>query len=83
MKLKSIQFDDASNPSALLVEMTTDEAAYLARVTGKQSGTNANAVMAGGSQLNSEIQGCLFGELFARFYEDGYDEYIANRGAPV
>lgn len=79
MKLKSIQFDDDSNPSLVLVEMTTAEAAYIARITGRHSPNSANEIMPGGAVLNSSIGDALVGDLFNRFYEDGYDEYIAAR----
>lgn len=75
MKIKIIELG-ADQPVRITAEMTMDEAAYLARITGKQNDLTSAEIMAGGSGANSEIYGCLTGDLFNRFYDDGVDGYL-------
>ena len=73
MKIKRIDLDDDEAPESVLVELTHDEAVFLALFLGKQNGEQDEAVMPGGSLLGSSIYGALTGGVFNRFYEDGVD----------
>lgn len=75
MKIRKIELNDGQ-PTKVTAELTVVEAAYLARITGKQNGITAAEFMAGGSDANTEIYSCLTGELFNRFYDDGVDGYL-------
>jgi hypothetical protein len=71
MKVKRIDLDDDENPETITVELTHDEAVFLALFLGKQNGVEEEAVMPGGSRLGGEIYDGLTGGVFNRFYEDG------------
>lgn len=71
MKVKRIDLDDDEVPETVTVELTHDEAVFLALFLGKQNGTEEEAVMPGGSRLGGEIYEGLTGGVFNRFYEDG------------
>ncbi|MFB7312999.1 hypothetical protein [Streptomyces sp. NPDC056192] len=71
MLVKQINLDDDGQPETLLVRLTRNEAAYLALLTGKQSGHTSGDIMPGGDSLNSEVYEALTGEFFNRYYEDG------------
>lgn len=71
MKVKRIDLDDEEMPERVLVELSHDEAVYLALVLGRQNGTQAEEVMPGGSALGSGVYEGLAGGLFNRFYDDG------------
>lgn len=73
MKVKRIDLDDREMPERVLVELTHDEAAYLALLIGKQNSNDMNAVTPGGADLGGAIYDGLTGILFNRFYEDGAD----------
>ncbi|MGX1483412.1 hypothetical protein RKD45_002488 [Streptomyces griseus] len=73
MKVKRIDLDDEEMPERVLVELSHDEAVYLALMIGKQSGNDMNGVMPGGSRLGNSVYEGLAGGLFNRFYEDGVD----------
>lgn len=80
MKLKSIALTEhdveGSVPETVTVELTAREAAFLAKLTGKQRGVDANAVMAGGDVESSAIYACLAYEVANRFFEDGVDDWV-------
>ncbi|MGX1129876.1 uncharacterized protein (AIM24 family) [Streptomyces glaucescens] len=73
MKVKRIDLDDEEMPESVTVELTHDEAVYLAVMLGKQNGAEAEQVMRGGGKLGGAIYDGLTGSLFNRFYEDGVD----------
>jgi len=77
MKVKRIDLDDEEMPERVTVELTHDEAAYIATMVGKHSFNSAEQVMPGGGYLNSAISDALNGTVFNRFYEDGLAEAIA------
>lgn len=78
MKVKRIDLDDQEMPETIQVEMTHDEATFLASLLGKQNGHDANAVLPGGDRLNTAVyEGLTFG-VFNRFYEDGVDGAVEN-----
>lgn len=73
MKVKRIDLDDEEVPERVLVELSHDEAAYLALLLGKQNGNAANEITPGGAALGGAVHNGLTGGLFNRFYEDGVD----------
>lgn len=73
MKVKRIDLDDQEMPDRIQVEMTHDEATFVAVLLGKQNGHDANAVLPGGDALNTAVYEGLAGGVFNRFYEDGID----------
>ena len=73
MKVKRIDLDDDEVPASVTVELTHDEAVYLAVLTGKQNAVSAEEVLRGGAVHNGAVYECLSGGLFNRFYEDGVD----------
>ncbi|GGW76786.1 hypothetical protein [Streptomyces griseoloalbus] len=73
MKVKRIDLDEEEMPERVLVELSHDEAAYLALLIGKQNSTDMNEVMPGGTSQGGAIYDGLTGSLFNRFYEDGVD----------
>lgn len=79
MRVKQINLDDDGQPEAIIVRLTCDEAAYLARLTGKQNWTTSEEIMPGGGAHNTEVYDTLTGEFFNRYYEDGVDDAV--RGA--
>ena len=77
MKVKRIDLDDEEMPETTLVELTHDEAVFVALLLGKQNGITAEEILPGGSALMGSIYHGLAGGLFNRFYEDGVDEAAA------
>jgi hypothetical protein len=73
VKVKRIDLDDEEMPERVLVELSHDEAAYLALLLGRQNANDMNAVMPGGASEGGAIYDGLTGSLFNRFYEDGVD----------
>ena len=73
MKVKRIDLDDEEMPESVLVELSHDEAAYLALLIGKQNSNDMNEVMSGGAVHGGAVYDGLTGSLFNRFYEDGVD----------
>ncbi|MFF0055712.1 hypothetical protein ACFYRI_15105 [Streptomyces microflavus] len=73
MKVKRIDLDDEEMPERVLVELSHDEAVYLALLLGHQNGNDMNGVTPGGSRLGGAVYEGLSGGLFNRFYEDGVD----------
>lgn len=71
MKVKRIDLDDEEMPETVLVELTHDEAAYVALLLGKQNGNTAAEILLGGAALNDAVYEGLTGGVFNRFYEDG------------
>lgn len=74
MKVKRIDLDDEEVPETVTVELTHDEAVFLALFLGKQKGAEEEAVMRGGSRLGGEIYEGLTGGVFNRFYDDGVND---------
>ncbi|MBD3004896.1 hypothetical protein [Streptomyces sp. 5-10] len=73
MKVRRIDLDDEEMPERVLVDLSHDEAAYLALLLGRQAPNEMNQVMPGGSSQGSAVYRGLTGGLFNRFYEDGTD----------
>lgn len=71
MKVKRIDLDDEEMPATVTVEMTHDEAVYVALMIDRQSGSAAEEVIRGGNELSTSVyEGLAFG-VFNRFYQDG------------
>lgn len=79
MKIRALTFDDEQNPETVTAELTIEEAAYLAKLTGQQTGITANQIMPGGDEPSHEIYDCLISNVFNTFYEDGVNDYLRSR----
>ena len=73
MKVKRIDLDDEEMPECIQVELSHDEAVYVALLIGKQTGTASENTMPGGAEFGSSVYYGLTGGVFNRFYEDGVD----------
>ena len=74
MQLQAIEFEQIegeSYPAKIAVEMTVEEALWVAQVFGQQRGTSPH----------SGIYSCLHGDVFNRYWEGGVDE--AKRMIPI
>lgn len=76
MKMRSInlgEFPDFAEPGAYptscVVEMSVEEALYLSRLLGRLNDFDKEAILRGGTEL--DIWGCLNGDLFNRFWDEG------------
>lgn len=74
MKIQAIFLDGNENPERVRVEMSLGEAAYLARLTGKQSPVTANGIVDDGSHYNAAVYNSLTGNLFNKFYDGGVND---------
>lgn len=85
MKVRNIALDENEDPELVTVEMTLDEAAFIARVAGSLS---PHAVL---TALKDDIRWykacaetyeCLTGSVFNRYWDGGLGEVIPpwNRG---
>lgn len=79
MKIKRIDLDDNEMPEKVVVELTRDEAVYIALLLGKQDGEQSERVMPGGSDLGTAVYNGLAGGVFDRFYEDGVADAARDR----
>lgn len=75
MEIRTIELEDGL-PVRVTAEMSADEAALMAQLTGRNSSVTANEIMRSGGDANGEIYGCLTGELFNRFWDDGVGGYL-------
>lgn len=70
MKLKKIKFKQNNDgdriPSKITVEMTVEEALWLAIVSGKQRGLSPH----------NDIYSCVNGDVFNRYWEDGANDAL-------
>lgn len=78
MKVRRIDLDDEEMPERALVELSHDEALYLALLIGKTNGPRNEAVMPGGAKHGEAVYGALTGGLFNRFYDGGIQEAAAH-----
>lgn len=76
MKVKRIDLDDEEMPEKILVELTHDEAVFLAVLLGRLRGNQEEAILKGGSALGGGIYDGLAGGVFNRFYEDGVADAV-------
>lgn len=79
MKVKRIDLDDEEMPETVLVELTHDEAVFLAVLLGRLRGNQEEAILKGGSALGGGVYDGLAGGVFNRFYEDGVDGAVRAR----
>lgn len=79
MKIQSIRLDDEENPDMVVVEMSSDEAAFIARLCGSLSPQDViNALGDDPRWFNAsaEVYHALAGSVFNRFYDDGIDAVV-------
>jgi hypothetical protein len=69
VKIKSIELEN-SLPVRIVVELTVEEAAQIAKWTGSLS------PVTGMTGETSELYGALTGSVFNRFWDDGVDGYL-------
>ena len=74
MKVKRIDLDDEETPERVTVELSHDEAVFLAVLLGQMNGVREEEILPGGSGLGSAIYYGLAGGVFNRFYENGVEE---------
>jgi hypothetical protein len=74
MKVKRIDLDDNEMPDHVLVELTHDEAVFVALLVGRMNGAAAEETLPGGAALVTSLHDGLTGGLFNRFYEDGVQD---------
>ncbi|MFE2934832.1 hypothetical protein [Streptomyces sp. NPDC059278] len=77
MWIQRIDLDEEANPEKITVELTTDEAAFIALSLLEQSPNMREEIMPGGAALGADISNFLNGGLFNRFYEDGVNDLVA------
>lgn len=77
MELKAMTFDD-SQLDTVTVQMTAEEAAFMAKVTGKMNDPAAREAFGFSTHAHSEIYDLLAGEVFNRLYDDGVDEWMRH-----
>ncbi len=71
MEIKNIQLENG--PSRITVEMSLEEAIWIAKVAGKQRGVSPH----------NEIYACLVGEMFNRFWDSGLEEADDKFNVPI
>ena len=79
-QIKAIEMDDDENPAFVTVRMSIEEAAFVARFTGMHNDRTANEIMPNGAESSSSLFQATAYNLFNRFYDDGVDEYLRERG---
>lgn len=76
MKLRQINLSAEETPESILVEMTTAEAVFAAKLIGRMNDFDMDEVMHDGHLLGGEIYGCLTGAFFNKFWHSGVDEAL-------
>lgn len=80
MKITRIDLDEHEMPATVHVVMTLAEAAYLGKLTGQQTGTEAAELMgAAGVRASIDVHSCLANGLIGRFYGPGGMDIVARR----
>lgn len=76
MKITAMTLTDYETPvpETVTAVLTIREAAFLARLLGRMTGTQKNEVQSDGNECGSAIWNALAGTVFNPFFEDGYDE---------
>jgi len=74
VKVKRIDLDDEEMPESVTLELTHDEAVFLAVCLGRLNGEQEEEILKGGSVLGSALYHGLAGGVFNRFYEDGVED---------
>lgn len=78
MELKAMTFD-GGQLETVTVSMTSEEAAFISKVTGKMNDPMAHDWLGIPTQAHSDIYDTLAGEVFNRLYDDGVDEWIRRK----
>ncbi len=73
-RIVSIGFDDDEELAEVVVRLTAAEAAYLAKLTGKQNHTAANEMSAGGAEATGGTYDALT-RVFNGLYDDGVNDW--------
>jgi hypothetical protein len=77
MKVQALKLDDDLLPTTVTVEMTIQEAALFARMTGSLSpATVTTALGASWAEVNEEVYEGLAHGVFNRYWDDGVDGVI-------
>jgi hypothetical protein len=79
MKVQTIRLDEDENPDMVVVEMSSDEAAFIARLCGSLSPRDITTFLAEDPRwfrANEDIYESLAGSVFNRFYDDGLDAVV-------
>ena len=76
--IRLIEMDDEGQPEWITVRLSNEEAAFIAKFTGKQSEDSANEVMKGGAVANRMLFETFTGEVFNRYCDGGVDEWIRD-----
>jgi hypothetical protein len=77
MKVRALTLDDDSMPTTVTVEMTIQEAALFARMTGSLSAvTITTALGASWAEVNEDVYEGLAHGVFNRYWDDGVDGAI-------
>ena len=77
MHVKTVSYASNGEPSSITVKLTIREAALLAKMLGKQTGTEASELLPDGDTLSSDIYTGL-SRIFNSHWEDGLHEYCAG-----
>jgi 3-mercaptopyruvate sulfurtransferase SseA len=75
-QVKSIELNDDEEVEFVTVKLTAAEAAFIARVTGRQTGETAEQFMAGGAEASHRLYEAMAGGLFNRWYDGGVEEWV-------
>lgn len=80
MRVRSISVGDDGMPETITVEMSAREAAWVGRLTGRQSPDTVRELLPGAdfSAENANVYDCLSGEVFNRYYYDGLRDAIRD-----
>lgn len=80
MRITRVDMDEHEMPATVHVVMTLAEAAYLGKLTGQQTGTEAAELMGtAGERAVIEVHNCLANGLIGRFYGPGGMDMVARR----
>jgi hypothetical protein len=76
-----IELDDEGDPLFVTVRMSVREAAYLAMITGAQSGTTAKQLVPGwGESANLGLYESVVGEFINRYWSGGTNHALRELG---
>lgn len=78
MKVRTLRLDDDGYPDRVTVDMTADEAAYIARITGRMTGQMMEATFGTDvpwKGINSGVYYALVDGVFNRYWDGGVADY--------
>jgi hypothetical protein len=76
--IKSMEFDENDELEFVTVRMSAEEAAFIAKFTGRQTGETAEKIMSGGAPASSHLYEAMTGLVFNRLYDGGVDDWHQN-----